>query len=162
MVKGHFRPNEHTKRAINFICGSSGNYPCSFGYLNGTSSSMGATEPSAPTIYLKFTSDNGETQQITYTIEQINDNVTKTNVNSFTFSGSYGTGPLVFINYNNGTSDFANNWSGYFNLPTTITTQSNYSSILTLSTQNSSNSPTYYINVNTLPSTSNSIMVPIN
>jgi hypothetical protein len=123
---------------------------------------MGATEASAPTIYLKFTSDNGETQQITYTIEQINDNVTKTNVNSFTFSGSYGTGPLVFINYNNGTSGYANKWSGYFNLPTTITTQDNYRSILTLSTQNSSNSPIYSINVNTLPSTSNSIMVPIN
>ena len=155
MGKFHFRPNEHTKRAINFICGSSSNHNCSLGLLTGTSM-MGATEPSAPTIYLKFTSDNGETQQITYTIEQIIDNVTNTNVNSFTFSGS----PLVFINYNNVTSEQANNWSGYFNLPTTITTKSNYSSILTLSTQNSSNS-TYYINVNTLPSTSNIIMVPI-
>jgi hypothetical protein len=157
MGKFHFRPNEHTKRAINFICGSSSNHNCSLGLLTGTSM-MGATEPSAPTIYLKFTSDNGETQQIKYIIEKIIDNETKTNINSFTFSGS---GPLVFINYNNGTSDFANNWSGYFNLPTTITKQSNYSSNLTLSTQNS-NSLTYYINVNTLPSTSNIIMVPIN
>ena len=157
MVKGHFRPNEHTKRAINFICGSSSNHPCNVGLLTGTSM-MGATEPSAPTIYLKFTSDNGETQQIKYIIEKIIDNETKTNINSFTFSG---TGPLVFINYNNGTSGYANNWSGYFNLPTTINTQSNYISNLTLSTQNS-NSLTYYINVNTLPSTSNIIMVPIN
>jgi len=158
MVKGHILINYLHKRAVYGACLTTGNSPCSAALFNGTSS-MGATETGAPTIYLKFTSDNGETQQITYIIEQIIDNGTKTNVNSFTFSG---TGPLVFINYNNGTSGYANNWSGYFNLPTTITTQDNYSSFLTLSTQNSSNSPTYYINVNTLPSTSNIIMVPIN
>ena len=148
--------NHQHKRATIGHCGSSSNHPCNVELLTGTSS-MGATEASAPTIYLKFTSDNGETQQIKYTIEQIIDNETKTNINSFTFSGS----PLVFINYNNGTSGYANNWSGYFNLPTTINTQSNYISILTLSTQNSSIS-TYNIYVNTLPSTSNSIMVPFN
>ena len=140
----HLKLNNHHKRATIGACGSSSNHPCNVGLLTGTSS-MGATEASAPTIYLKFTSDNGETQQIKYIIEQINDNVTKQKINSFTFSGS----PLVFINYNNVTSEQANNWSGYFNLPTTITTKSNYSSILTLSTQNSSNS-TYYINVNTI------------
>ena len=126
MGKGHFRFNYQTKRYIFGICNTTSNHKCVVETLTGTSS-MGATEASAPTIYLKFTSDNGETQQITYTIEEIYDNATNTKVNSFTFSG---TGPLVFINYNNGTSGYANNWSGYFNLPTTITKE-NYSSILT-------------------------------
>ena len=154
MGKGIIPINQQHKRAVYGSCGSTSNSGCTAAYFNGT------TEASAPTIYLKFTSDNGDTQEILYTIEQINDNMTNTNVNSFTFSG---TGPLVFINYNNGTSGYANNWCGVFNLPTTITTQVNYSSKLTLSNQNASfYSPTYSINVNTLPSTSNSIMVPIN
>ena len=79
MVKGHILINRQHKRAVYGSCGSTSNSGCTAAYFNGT------TEASAPTIYLKFTSDNGDTQEILYTIEQINDNMTNTNVNSFTF-----------------------------------------------------------------------------